>query len=96
MLKRDDGQKRKERRKTAGYAGVQVRITCLSWVAAVTNAPIRFLPEFRGAFMCVHGKAKRKVESLRTSAVWCNISRARVSRHTHEVDPSAFFDSQKV
>ena len=53
MLERDVGQKRQERRKTAGYAGFQVSITWLSWVAAVTNALIRFLAEFRCAFMCV-------------------------------------------
>ena len=53
MLKRDDGQKRYERRKTAGYAGFHVSNTSLSMVKAVTNALIRFLAEFRGAFMCV-------------------------------------------
>ena len=44
------GTKRQERRKTAGYTGFQV---CLFWIAAVINALIRFLAEFRGAFMCV-------------------------------------------
>ena len=44
---------KKGRRKIAGYAGFQVRITCLSWVAAGTNALIRFLVDFRGASMCV-------------------------------------------
>ena len=53
MLKRCDGQKRHERQKTAGCAGFQVSTSCLSWVAALTNALIRFLAEFRGAFMCV-------------------------------------------
>ena len=53
MLKRDDGQKQQERRKTAGYAGFQVSITFLSSVAAVTNALFIFLAEFRGTFMCV-------------------------------------------
>ena len=52
-LKRDDGQIKQERRKTAEYAGFQVSITCLSWVVAVTNVLIRFLAEFRGAFTCV-------------------------------------------
>ena len=45
--------KRQDRRKTAGYDRLEVSITCLSWVAAVTNALIRFFEEFRGAFMCV-------------------------------------------
>ena len=68
MLKRGDGQKRQERKKTAGCAGFQVSTTCVSWVAAVTNALIRFLAEFRGAFMCmcVRGREKRNGESLRT------------------------------
>ena len=51
------GTKRQERRKTGGYAGFQVSITCLSWVAAVTNALIRFLVEFHVAFMCVCARA---------------------------------------
>ena len=66
MLKQDDGQKRWERRKTVVCAGFQVSTTCLSWGAAVTNALIRFLAEFRGAFMCVRGRAMRNGESLRT------------------------------
>ena len=55
---------RQERRKPAGYAGFQVSITCLSWVAVVTNALIRFLAELRGAFMrvcvCAGGQRGRE------------------------------------
>ena len=35
-------KKTHERRKTAGCAGFQVCITCLSWISAVRNALIRF------------------------------------------------------
>ena len=58
--------KRQVRKKTTKCAEFQVSTTCLSWVAAVTNSLIKFLAEFCGAFMCVHGRAKGNGESLRT------------------------------
>ena len=46
-------KKRNERKKTAECAGFQVTSTCLSLVAAVSNALVRLLAEFGAAFMCV-------------------------------------------
>ena len=40
-------------KKTAGCAGSQVSTSCLSCVAAVAHALIRFLAEFSGVFMYV-------------------------------------------
>ena len=55
MLKRGNGKKRQERKKTAGCAGFQARTTVLVSLELrrLTNALIRFLAEFRGAFLCV-------------------------------------------
>ena len=47
LLKRKDGKNRRVIRKTAEYAGFKVSIAA---VAAVTNALIVFLAEFRCAF----------------------------------------------
>ena len=104
--------KKHERRNTAGYASFSSSITSLSCVAAVTNALIRYLAEFRGAFMCVwmcsgglRGRetVKQRWGSVRKpftgySLAHCGVICRVGESQTHARTRSlfSFFDKQKV